>query len=104
MKKQQLNSAIIRQGDVLLVRRSAAPEQAPASKPVVLALGEVTGHKHQFLARSRAGVVDEGMLAVSETVMLRHDEHTHIEVPPGLYDLPVQVEHTDQDEPHVVCD
>lgn len=104
MKQQKLNPAIIRQGDVLMVRRGDASEQKPAAKPVVLALGEVTGHKHQFLARSRAGVVDEGLLAVSQTAWLRHEEHVHIEVPPGLYDLPVQVEMTDADDPLVVAD
>ena len=100
----ELTPSILRQGDVLLVRRSDAPEQKPAKKAVVLAEGEKTGHRHQFMARSRAGVVDEGMLAVSHTAWLKHEEHTHIEVPPGLYDLPVQVEHCDDMEPRVVAD
>jgi hypothetical protein len=100
-----LNANIIRQGDVLLVRTADCAEPVtPAAEPVVLALGEVTGHKHQFLARSRAGILDEGLLAVSETTALRHEEHTHAPVQPGIYDLPVQVEWTDALEPRVVAD
>jgi hypothetical protein len=104
MKQQQLNPNILRQGDVLCVRRGDAPEQKPAKKAVVLAEGEITGHRHQFMARSRAGVVDEGLLAVSETAWLQHEEHSRVIVPPGLYDLPAQVEHTDSDEPMQVAD
>ena len=101
----KLNADIIRQGDVLLVRAADCAEHiAPAIEPVVLALGEVTGHKHQFLARSRAGIMDEGLLAVSETTALRHEEHSPAAVPAGVYDLPVQVEWTDALEPRVVAD
>lgn len=102
--KQQLNPEILRQGDVLIVRRGDAPEQKPAKKPVVLAYGEKTGHCHAFMARSRAGVVDEGLLAVSHTALLVHEEHSTVTVAPGLYDLPVQVEHRDEDEPMPVQD
>ena len=102
--KQQLNPNILRQGDVLCVRRGDAPEQKPAKTRVVLAYGERTGHCHAFMARSRAGVVDEGLLAVSHTALLVHEEHSTVTVAPGLYDLPVQVEMTDADEPLVVAD
>lgn len=105
MDSHKLDSNIWRQGDVLGVRTADCTKDIPAAKKaVVLALGEHTGHKHQFLARSRAGVVDEGLLAVSEIALLVHEEHAHISVPPGLYDLPVQVEHRDEDEPMVVAD
>ena len=100
-----LNTDIIRQGDVLLVRTTDCAEPVmPAAEAVVLALGEVTGHKHQFLARSRAGILDEGLLSVSEGAVLRHEEHSAAPVPAGVYDLPVQVEWTDALEPRVVAD
>jgi hypothetical protein len=101
----KLDSNIWRQGDVLGVRTADCTKDIPAAKKaVVLAYGEKTGHCHAFMARSRAGVVDEGLLAVSHTAWLQHEEHEHIEVPPGLYDLPVQVEMTDADDPVVVAD
>lgn len=102
--KQQLNQSQLRQGDCFLVRRGDAPEQKPAKKAVVLAEGEKTGHRHQLMARSRAGVVDEGLLAVSHTALLVHEEHSTVTIAPGLYDLPVQVEHRDEDEPMPVQD
>ena len=102
----KLNPNIIRQGDVMLVRTAECTESVDATEqPVVLALGEVTGHKHQFMADSRVSYLGrDSVLRIGEPSALRHEEHSAPTVPPGLYDLPVQVEWTDALEPRVVAD
>ena len=105
MKK--LNDSQIRQGDVLLVRVADAPE-AKSDGAVVIAYGEVTGHKHQFMAESRASYLGNttGLerYGVPASAKLMHEEHTAPVVPAGLYERPVQVEWTDDLEPRVVAD
>jgi hypothetical protein len=100
---QKLNDSQIRQGDVLLVRTGDTGEVAPAAKPITLKEGEVTGHKHQFMAESRVSFLDAA-LAVGAPALLRHEEHSPAQVTPGLYDLPLQVEWTDDLEPRAVAD
>jgi len=67
----------------------------------VLAFGEVTGHKHQIHMkdmldkaevtlhmgyRGEAGIdVPEAFEVCEETVILTHEEHNPIELPPGKY-------------------
>jgi hypothetical protein len=95
----------LRQGDVLLVRTGDAETVDPAQVPVVLREGEVTGHKHQFQAESRVSFLGRNdAVAVGAVAKLLHEEHSPAEVLPGIYDLPLQVEHTDADEPRVVAD
>jgi hypothetical protein len=91
----------IRQGDVCLKPVSALPVGATELKSeqtrVVLAYGEVTGHAHAIYENTdqvRLWAVGKvKYLEVMATVMLRHEEHTHAEIPPGIYRLPVQVEY-----------
>lgn len=105
---QVLDPNIIRQGDVCLVRvGDVTEEEIPPSKTdVILKYGEVTFHKHRFMAESRVSFLGRNaeQLAVGAPSALRHEEHAPATVPPGLYDLPDQVEHTDEDEPRVVAD
>ena len=67
----------------------------------VLAFGEVTGHKHQIQMkemldkaevtlhmgyRQEAGIdVPQGFEVCEESVILTHEEHNPIELPPGKY-------------------
>ena len=67
----------------------------------VLAFGEVTGHKHQVNMKDmakeagvtlhmgyngKAGVdVPDAFIVHNETVILTHEEHKPIELPPGKY-------------------
>lgn len=95
----------IRQGDVLLVRVGDAGKIAPSIEPVVIAHGEVTGHKHQFQADSRVSYLGrEAGLHVGADSALKHEEHSAPTVPPGIYDLPAQTEWSDDLEPRVVAD
>jgi len=98
-------SQTIRQGDVLLtpVHRlpSGAVDITPADGRVVLAHGEVTGHAHAIYERGTpeaptvrlwsAGF--ERFLQVLVSVPLKHEEHRHPTLPPGIYQLPAQVEY-----------
>ncbi|WP_411887393.1 hypothetical protein [Hydrocarboniphaga effusa] len=116
MKK---NLSIIRQGDVLLVPVSKLPEglsEVPLENGrIVLMHGEVTGHAHAIadhgwsaakkiadaaigLAGRRARLLQAAngtrYLEVAESVSLTHEEHTAHAIPPGYYELPVQMEHS----------
>jgi hypothetical protein len=104
--EEKLDAAQLRQGDVMLVRVGDAEKVAPAKTPVVVREGEATGHKHQFMAESRVSFLGRARekLAVGAPAALRHEEHSPATLVPGIYDLPVQVEHTDADEPRVVAD
>lgn len=114
----------IRQGDVLLLLVAALPanctEVPHHGGRIVLAYGEVTGHAHAIAdhrvrhdltpaageiaeaaiarAKSKARLVvaptGERFLEVTETVHLTHEEHTAHAIPPGIYQLPTQVEYT----------
>lgn len=110
--KTELDSGQLRQGDVLLVRTDAtlsnAKEVTTDSDRVVLRHGEATGHAHAFYERQEVSLHEtakkERHLKVVETALLKHEEHTHAKVAPGTYDLPLQTEWTDDNEPIVVAD
>ena len=107
---------LIRQGDVLVSPIAKLPAGATLmpdqSLKVVLALGEVTGHHHRIehepIAASAAAEMVEALIArcrlyehkgdrflvVDEPVALRHEEHATINLAPGVYEVPVQVEYT----------
>src|SRR4029077_832628 len=73
----------------------------------VFAQGEVTGHKHQFVFRDAEmfrGGAGQVLRVLKDGAPLQHEEHSPIEFPAGLYERPVQVEHTDEDEPRIVAD
>lgn len=98
-------TAIIRQGDVLLVAIDLIPQEAiditPQTGAIVLAHGEATGHAHAIHDRGtveaptarlwRAGA--ERFLQVMARTPLQHEEHTALALPPGIYKLPSQVEY-----------
>lgn len=101
-----------RQGDVMLQPVDCIPadatEQPLDGKRIVLMHGEVTGHAHAFYDTSHVCLLEtprkERFLRVVETSLLRHEEHTEVKVPPGVYRLPTQSEWTDEDEPRAVED
>ena len=91
------------QGDVLLERVADASVSGAVAKPdadgaVVLARGEVTGHRHAFygsgvvmfrddaLARDIPPELYVGHIVVSDgPAELRHEEHDTIALPAGTY-------------------
>jgi hypothetical protein len=111
-----LNPFILRQGDVNLVRVDDMPaegmyEITPKDGRVVLMHGEATGHAHAFydggvkiFARNKNAERPDYLQVVRITALLKHEEHTTARIPPGIYRIPSQVEHTDDMEPRVVAD
>lgn len=104
---------IFRQGDVLLVQVGEIPRGAKdiTSGPmIVLAEGEVTGHKHaiypeldrepQAEPRLPARLWDAGaerFLQVVEKTALKHEEHAPVELPPGNYQVAHQREYSPEE-------
>ena len=91
---------MFRQGDVLLVKINE--NELPASlksKDMVLAYGEVTGHKHQFKDEPEQIVQvfeNEGNQYVkvkSDKAVLRHEEHAPVTMPKGDYKVILQKEY-----------
>ena len=111
-----LNPFVIRQGDVNLVRVDALPaglaDITPEKGRIVLQHGEATGHAHAFydtkgiqvFARDKKAARPEYLQIVKTVGLLKHEEHTEARIPPGIYRLPTQVEHSDDLEPRVVED
>lgn len=101
-----------RQGDVALCPVDSIPadvtEVPLEGARLVLMHGEVTGHAHAFYDTRHVKLVQtktrERFLHVVQTSYLKHEEHTQIEVPPGMYRLPTQTEWTDENEPRAVED
>ena len=101
----------IRQGDVMLVRTDAPvsgnAEPIASDGSVVLAHGEVTGHRHRFERASDAQALTGSrvrQLLVNSPAALLHEEHSPPTVVPSRYDLPIQTEWTDAMEPRQVAD
>lgn len=104
-------SGMIRQGDVLLKPVSKIPTDAKPVRRVggrlILAEGEVTGH-HHAIRDAGVGLLELGerrFLQVPETgAQLKHEEHTKIDVAPGLYEVVIQREYDDAEEWRRVAD
>jgi hypothetical protein len=91
---------IYRQGDVLLVQVKSLPkdvQQIETKEPfTVIKYGEVTGHKHQVdthKAKLWSAAGERFLQVVSRECMLAHNEHATLEIPPGIYQVPEQVEY-----------
>jgi hypothetical protein len=90
-----------RQGDVLVRRVNSIPSEAQAEPAgeVVLAYGEVTGHRHRFRGGKRSGVrayrteAGSRYFRASRVASLDHEEHDTIPLEPGDYEVTIQVEY-----------
>jgi len=87
-----------RQGDVGIFPVRSIPKTATKCDPkrVVLALGEVTGHAHQFdIGASVMDFKDEvdRYIDVLEEIVLRHEEHGPVTLPKGKYKVIIQREY-----------
>lgn len=98
-----------RQGDVLIERVSSVPEGAvkqKASRRIVLALGEATGHHHALEvwdAGQEADPADwwkageETYVEVAAPAKVTHQEHATVPLPPGTYRVTRQREYSPQE-------
>lgn len=91
-----------RQGDVLIIPTKKLPKgttEIPREDgAVVLAYGEVTGHRHRIhdpgvCLLSREGTTDRYLtIAGEDLVHLVHEEHATIDLAPGNYVVRIQRE------------
>lgn len=84
----------IRQGDVLLKPiQSIRGKQLPH---VVLAEGEITGHKHQ-ISEGTAELYQKDLTlylrVVSDVAVLSHEEHQPVKIPQGDWAIHIQREY-----------
>jgi hypothetical protein len=84
----------LQQGDVLIKPISEIPNSAikikPTKRGLVLAEGESTGHAHCIEEVDDAELYRIGekmLLSVKTEVPLKHEEHKHIVIPPGFYEI-----------------
>lgn len=96
---------IYRQGDVLIERVALVPKSAvkqPQSTPIILALGEATGH-HHLLERDEIDTADwwrgdnEQFVTTTKPLELTHQEHATIELPRGTYRITQQREYSPEE-------
>ena len=88
-------------GDVIL-RLESLPENFPAMDKVkddCLAYGELTGHAHQIIGEPEAfnlrvdPATKQRYLRVLKPVLLKHQEHEKLKLPPGDYRIDIQREY-----------
>jgi len=104
------NMKQFRQGDVLIERIEALPENLKDYKRdngrIILAYGEVTGHAHAIdeeTAKSFVNEAGELFIEVDEPAEIVHEEHAAIPLPTGVYRITHQREYTPE-EIHRVAD
>ena len=86
---------IFRQGDVLLKQIKELPKGVRPKEVKVLAYGEFTGHKHQFLGPFSELYIDiEGnqYVYLGQDSLLAHEEHANMMIPEGIYEVIIQRE------------
>lgn len=90
-------------GDVIVFGENALPmdfESMPRVKDNCVAYGEVTGHRHQLFGNETDFDLRECSktkvrhLKVVSPIMLKHQEHSPIQVPPGNYRIGIQREYS----------
>ncbi len=81
-------SVIVRQGDVLLKSRSSLPRGSRKISDEVLARGETTGHSHRIVGAQVYRAPSDRLLVVVEgEASLVHEEHKHLQIPKGIYEV-----------------
>lgn len=105
--KTEAGPTLYRQGDVLFKRVAEIPAgEKKKRENGVIALGEVTGHKHAIADLEEAEVLEIGnglYVHVGEDgVSIQHDEHGAIELPAGDYEVTIQREYSPEEIRSVV--
>lgn len=87
-----------RHGDVLVVCGAKIPKVARRLDDLILAEGEVTGHKHEVVCDEAELYEHEGTLFLrvnrSEGATLKHPEHDTLIIPKGDHEIRIQREYT----------
>ena len=84
-----------RHGDVFVKEIDEITQDAKPREGLVLAYGEVTGHKHQLDAGEMFETKDGKLyFRLNKKGKLRHEEHLTITLPKGNYEVIRQREYT----------
>jgi len=88
------NTIVRRHGDVGIIPIENIETSFKKRKDNTLAYGEVTGHSHRILPKTKEDIVevyenDKGELAikVKGVAVVVHEEHKTIEIPTGTYKI-----------------
>lgn len=75
------------QGDVLLKVVKEIPKGSEKLDHMILAEGEVTGHKHQVVGDAELLMLDNTLFlsVFADDVSLLHEEHHPVKIPQGDY-------------------
>ena len=96
------------QGDVSYTRIEALPDGCKKEDNKVLAYGEVTGHSHRFTEDHVEVFVSNDnrrfVVISKKPATLLHEEHSPHRIAPGVYEIKIAREWTDNDEPRQVID
>lgn len=100
-----------RQGDLFFAAVKKKPDGRKEHKSPILALGEATGHSHKIFSPSveeiEMSVDPQGNIYMKsdKTIVISHDEHADIELPPGQeYCMSRQREYDAVEQERVVAD
>lgn len=90
-----MEKGIVRQGDVLVVPVDKIPEGAKEKEGLTLAEGEVTGHSHRVDGEGLMFTFNDKtyLRIISEVATLQHEEHGHIALTRGDYEIKIQQEY-----------
>jgi hypothetical protein len=109
MTTQTTIPILYRQGDVLLELVTAIPPSSALERngDLILQEGEVTGHAHRIMSRHATlyrTELDARYLRVTSPVVVEHEEHSRIELPPGDYMVTIHAEYNPGELPRLVAD
>lgn len=103
MKLEKAKQGQMRQGDVFLVPKKDAPEDStPAVDGLVLARGEVTGHRHRLTGGRVVQSKGRTFAILESSQELVHEEHATLKVPEGTYEVIIQREYVESAERRVM--
>lgn len=95
---------IVRQGDILLIKRDALPDGKQTvikrdKRRVVVAYGEVTGHAHAIAQSGVKQVEIDNIrwLIAPDDFVITHDEHAPLTLEAGVWEVCYQAEYTPQE-------
>ena len=88
---------ILRQGDVLLVKRDKVPEGFKKSKDQILVRGETTGHAHRASRTVQVFRNENGRMFVRGSGPLLHEAHAPMPID-GIYEIQRQREYSPVEE------
>lgn len=83
-----MTKKMYRQGDVLITACDPPHGSADPQKDLVLAEGEATGHAHRVVGKAILMMIAARMyLHTQEQSQVTHEEHGHIDLDPGWYEI-----------------